>query len=194
MKTEVGVRRVVMGGLPSTGPMQAVSGTRGHEVNEISDILGLSNRIKTSLPAIATNLPEPTAAPRIVGQGSFRVNIENNVRRQSGIPIQYIYEAADCRLWYTPEMMTDYTVLWRQAAYAMFNDSSICVKDSTNQPTSKPNVTSTDSPNGTTTSSPAPSGTGPAPSATTTGAATALVAKGAFAAFVAMFASVIALF
>jgi len=38
-----------------------------------------------------------------------------------GLPAQFVYEAADCRLFYTPPMITDATAIWKNAADAAWN-------------------------------------------------------------------------
>ena len=209
-----------MGGLPSTGPMQAVSGSRGSQTLNLRYILQNADTIRQLDPTspMIPDLPKTDTMPRIAIQGGGTLNIQNMVRRESNIPLQFIYEAADCRLWYTPEMITDYTVsrtggierlcrpsliqwfqiLWTKAAAAIWDDPSLCVQGSTNQSTAAPNVTSLDAPDssstsGTSTSSSAPSGTAAAPSVTSSQsvAVAGTVAQGAFVAFVALLASAV---
>jgi hypothetical protein len=75
------------------------------------------------------------------------VNFRNNIRigDKSVTPLQFVYEAADCRIWYTPEMLYDPTFLWSRVASIAFASnytygtpytSPYCVHGSTNQPTS----------------------------------------------------------
>jgi hypothetical protein len=51
---------------------------------------------------------------------SLRSNLED------GIPAQYIYEPADCRLFYEPSMITDATAVWKKAADVAWGGKS-CV-------------------------------------------------------------------
>jgi hypothetical protein len=37
---------------------------------------------------------------------------------EDGIPAQFVYEAADCRLYYEPNMITNVTAIWKKAADA----------------------------------------------------------------------------
>ncbi|MCJ1438725.1 hypothetical protein MMC27_008115, partial [Xylographa pallens] len=76
------------------------------------------------------------------------VNARSQVRCGSEVPLQFIYEAADCRIFYTPTMLQDYTILWQTAVSAASN-SSLCVQGSTGNPTAG-NITSTDAPGNTT--------------------------------------------
>lgn len=43
-----------------------------------------------------------------------------------GLPAQFVIEEADCRLYYTLDMVNDVTALWKAAAAAAFNGAS-CV-------------------------------------------------------------------
>jgi hypothetical protein len=38
-----------------------------------------------------------------------------------------VYEAADCRIYYTPEMVVDQEAVWKTAADTAFNGKSHCV-------------------------------------------------------------------
>jgi len=74
------------------------------------------------------------------------VNIRNNIRigDTSLTPLQFVYEAADCRMWYTVEMLYSQTFLWERGADAAFEyrtengswSSPFCVAGSTGHPTS----------------------------------------------------------
>ena len=69
------------------------------------------------------------------------VNFKSHIRINDTTltPLQFVYEAADCRLWYTPKMINDITEIWRVAARAAWNDSSICVSGSLGSPSSSSN-------------------------------------------------------
>lgn len=47
-------------------------------------------------------------------------NVRDGLREgdDSGIPLQFRYEEADCRLYYTPEMTVYATAIWKAAADA----------------------------------------------------------------------------
>lgn len=61
--------------------------------------------------------------------GSPGVNVRDALlyNDTSGIATQFIYEEADCRLFYTPEMTVDATAIWKAAADAQWGDNSKCV-------------------------------------------------------------------
>lgn len=73
------------------------------------------------------------------GRVAGGVNLKDNLRQNdaSGTPLEFMYEAADCRMWFTAPMITDVTELWKGVADRMFkNGTSECVKGSTGDPTS----------------------------------------------------------
>jgi hypothetical protein len=86
---------------------------------------------------------ERASSPAQAGSVNFRNNIR--IGDESVTPLQFVYEAADCRIWYTPEMIYDPTSLWSRVASIAFASnytygtpytSPYCVHGSTNQPTS----------------------------------------------------------
>jgi len=48
---------------------------------------------------------------------------------EDGIPAQFIYEAADCRLYYEPSMITNVTAIWKKVADAAWGTGK-CVAGS----------------------------------------------------------------
>ncbi|OCL02172.1 hypothetical protein AOQ84DRAFT_424190 [Glonium stellatum] len=133
MKTDGGVRSVAVGGLPEYGPMQTVSGTRG------SSGLASLNVTTTDLE----NLPETLDNSYYnIRQGRF--NALDEIRKSlPDDPLQMMYQAADCRLFYTQPMIRDLSVLWREAAKLLDGDWSMCVPGSLNQTAAtRPNIKS----------------------------------------------------
>ncbi|KAH7327288.1 hypothetical protein BKA65DRAFT_406328, partial [Rhexocercosporidium sp. MPI-PUGE-AT-0058] len=133
MKTHQGVKSVVVGGLPRTGPMQAVAGTRGALRYGADAIAVTVNATLLYNPSVNTSsLPSPLAPPINVPLAGIAVNFRDQVREDAqDVPLQFIYEAADCRIFYTAEMLADYSVLWQTAADALWTNSSLCVEGST---------------------------------------------------------------
>lgn len=165
MKTDVGVKSVVVGGLPSTGPMQGVAGTKGSNILAVGDTIPNDDLLfasieetiilnytylfdNTSFPDALTLLEDP---PLKLNTAKVTFNFKNQVRQNDPVtPLQFVYEAADCRIFYTFENLKSYEVLWQNAADSLWGNGSLCVKGSTGQPSSKPNVTTlTGGPNGT---------------------------------------------
>ena len=117
---------------------------------ELKDIIKVVQEVHKYAGRVAPDvdisaLPPVRPTPRLANFG--RVNIRNQVRYNSDIPVQFTYEAADCRLWYTPPMVNDMRVLWTAVAEATWGfGKQYCVPGSTGQVTSLLNVTSTDAP------------------------------------------------
>ena len=129
MHHQAHVRTVVVGGRPSYGPMQTPGGTRGarsYAAGILDQDLGLARIINETtqgmLPARKTGM--------WVRNAGF--NLRDQIRKDPNpIPLQFIYEAADCRIFFTKKTYNNYTLLWRYAAEAIWVDPSKCVKDST---------------------------------------------------------------
>ncbi|KAL3478326.1 hypothetical protein BJX99DRAFT_269322 [Aspergillus californicus] len=141
MRHEAGVRTVVVGGQPSHGPMQAPSGTRGaasyntRQMDE--DILWaqiINNKTLESLPLRMSDFFISAAS----------VNLRDQVRRDdpSATPLQFSYEAADCRIFYTPKTWYNYTNLWNYAADAIWRNPALCVATSTHPRNPVPSTSS----------------------------------------------------
>ena len=147
---KAGVQFVVIGGRPQTGAMQAVGGVKGAQVFGFDDYLYPAFELFQAAPekvfneAVGTMWENWTdiAWQRSLGSS---VNGRNHFRigDDSETPLQFVYEAADCRLWYTREMLYDPVFLWNRVAQIAFEDrsgkqfkSKYCVKDSTGHPTS----------------------------------------------------------
>ena len=66
------------------------------------------------------------------GRPSGGVNLRDSLRRDddSQTPLQFIYEAADCRMWFTAPMINDVTVLWKETADTVWKGKK-CVQGST---------------------------------------------------------------
>lgn len=57
------------------------------------------------------------------------VNGRNAFRQgdDTGVPLQFKYEEADCRIFYTPAMVVDQTAVWKTVADAAWGDGGGCV-------------------------------------------------------------------
>ncbi|MCJ1286363.1 hypothetical protein MMC26_005708 [Xylographa opegraphella] len=140
MHYEAGVRTVVVGGRPSFGPMQAVAGARGAREYEAdyldTDIYYVSYVNDTA----ATILPNRTLE-FVVEVASF--NLQDQIRRDQNFPLQFAYEAANCRIFLTNLTFFDFGALWQYAADATWKNPGLCVQDSTNHPSSTGSATDT---------------------------------------------------
>ncbi|RMZ70259.1 peptidase S41 family [Pyrenophora seminiperda CCB06] len=154
LKNQGAIRTIVIGGRPQPGPMQGVGGTKGAQVFAWDDIqirmqavffLGSPEQQKewnnTDLgkTAFAKQLFKRSAYN--AGQIAGGVNLKDNLRLTdtSGTPLEFMYEAADCRMWFTSKMVSDVTEVWKGVADRMFMGNGTmmgCVEGSTGAPSS----------------------------------------------------------
>ena len=139
-----GVKAVTVGGLPKNGPMQIASGTRGQQ--RISDAL-LDTYIADTKSINDTTtflLPESVTDVYV---SDLEVNLRDQIRNETqDTPTQFLYDAADCRIFYTVETWSDYSALWRYAIRAIDNPTTLCVPGSTGFATTLPSNTEPTSP------------------------------------------------
>lgn len=138
--TRVGVRTVAMGGTPTTGPMQAVGGTRGAREywgDYLDDDMAWAGDIDENANKTLPNIP---INAEVRNSGIWTTysgfNLRDSIREEEmnsseAIPLQFRYEAADCRLYYTLRNLYNMTQQWRDAATATWFNSSLCVQNST---------------------------------------------------------------
>ncbi|KAI1735463.1 hypothetical protein F4680DRAFT_469992 [Xylaria scruposa] len=132
MHHEAGVRTVTVGGRPTTGPMQAVGGTRGARslsTDILDNNINFARELLVGTPE-ADFLPNRTEALDVFVVGAA-VNLRDQVRAGETTPLQFAYEAADCRIYYTPATIFNYTALWQYAADAIWTSPGLCVAGST---------------------------------------------------------------
>lgn len=143
LKNIAGVKAVTVGGRPTNKPIQTVTGSKGGEVVplitfpgyagvllNISGSVGLSS-VKNN-DATLTALASLTQLPVRAGDGSSRVQAQDQVRKgdKTATPLQFIYEASDCKIFYTADSFADPDLAWKQA-WDAHNDDSRCVEGST---------------------------------------------------------------
>ena len=70
--------------------------------------------------------------PFLRSVGEPNVNARDAIRQgdNSGTPLQFRYEPADCRIFYTAEMTMDISASWRAAADSMWGKTDHCVAGS----------------------------------------------------------------
>ncbi|KAJ4299947.1 hypothetical protein N0V90_005195 [Kalmusia sp. IMI 367209] len=133
MAHQAGVKTVVVGGRPTNGPMQTASGSRGARLYS-SDALDFdySNINETLEDSEAFAKLPPRDDPGIfINFAGF--NIRDQIRNgdDDAVPVQFKYDAADCRLYYTLSNIYNLTQLWHDVATATWDDSTLCVEGST---------------------------------------------------------------
>jgi hypothetical protein len=144
MTYQAGVKTIAVGGQPKPGPMQAVSGTRGAAAYS-ADALDYDfddglKYLPVDKPEVVSQLPNRTDTGMWINYAGF--TIRNQVRGTEFTPLQFQYQAADCRIYYTLGTIYNLTQLWSYTARAAWDDPTLCVQDSTGYPTAR-NKTST---------------------------------------------------
>ncbi|KAI9709404.1 MAG: hypothetical protein M1812_007681 [Candelaria pacifica] len=135
MHHEAGVRTVVAGGMPRSGPMQIASGSRGAQIYDTDSIdrdIEVALFINETTTGFLPNRTEDVLLDIVT------INLRDQIRKDQDIPIQFLYDAADCRIYYTAETIANYSQLWTYAANAIFTDPKLCVAGSTGYSSSSP--------------------------------------------------------
>lgn len=138
-----GVRTIAFGGRPNESAMQAVGGVKGGQslgINYINGYIQQANQLiqqaaGSSSPILTPdewkkfNESSPSTKTSFAWSGS--VNLRNEYDPDDDqTPLQFVYEAAECRRFYTIDNYLQRETVWRDAARSMFGDGG-CVKGST---------------------------------------------------------------
>lgn len=139
MAREQGVRTIALGGRPLKAPMQAIGGVKGAQVQKFSLVQQLT---AGAIQAAAANVSAlgpwtiPSAGPPPLNPVDLSKSAQFNFRNAytangtDGPPLQFIYEAANCRRFYRQEYLTDIRAQWRDMADVAWN-SAKCAPGST---------------------------------------------------------------
>ncbi|PMD46382.1 peptidase S41 family protein-like protein [Hyaloscypha variabilis F] len=126
MHHEAGVRTVVAGGRPSYGPMQAPGLTRGAAAYDVVDSLdadiALAQLLLDEDNQPSDFLPNRTTPGPGMSISYAQINLRDQIRQGETVPLQFTYEAANCRIFYTAQTFYNYTNLWRYAADAIYSN------------------------------------------------------------------------
>lgn len=122
MKQQGGVKQIILGGRPGLGSKipQAIGGVKGtndlpfdYIFSFIAEVYGASSAAlqaawQKSVLATYSALP-------LYRSTNVVVNARNGYRRDdpTQTPLQFVYEPADCRILYTPDMLVDETAVWK---------------------------------------------------------------------------------
>lgn len=139
-----GVRTITFGGRPTESPMQGVGGVKGGQslgINYINGYIQQANQLihgsaGSTSPLLTTdewkkfNDSSPGTETSFAWSGS--VNLRNEYDPDDDqTPLQFVYEAAECRRFYTIENYVQRETVWQDATASMFGNGG-CVKGSTN--------------------------------------------------------------
>lgn len=131
LRIQAGVKSIAMGGRPNTKGMQGVGGVKGSQDLPMDYIhkyaIGIAKQ--ANVPEFADEFDRYTALPyQRATYAAF--NVRDQILRdnlQDGTPAQFVYEKADCRLFWTQDMLNDATSVWKAAANAAFKNGK-CIE------------------------------------------------------------------
>lgn len=136
------IKTVAVGGRPQTGPMQSVGGVEGAQVFDLEDIgQAASAAFFLATPEQQSQLnnselgilaegyvldraAQPGAAGAVNGKNAFS-------HTDAQTPLQFLNQPANCRFFYTKDMIYGPEAVWKRAVDAAFNDpNQFCVEGS----------------------------------------------------------------
>jgi hypothetical protein len=144
MLVQTQVSSVVFGGRPQYGRMAGVGAVKGYYTVDFSSIQALTSFALDIANALSVVVPKTLTLPSISNfpllPALARVNSGNIIRRgdETNTPTQYLYDAADCRLFWTAENLANVTTIWRRAADYQWRNAS-CVQGSVGNATQTAN-------------------------------------------------------
>lgn len=120
MRRQGGVRSIALGGRPQFGPMQSVGGTKGAIlfnwdqvwpwIESITQYFGTEAQRKQWRKVFPEKWAIDMSAVPVLANG------RNAYQPGSATPLQFLNETAECRLFYTPKMLTNITAVWDAVA------------------------------------------------------------------------------
>ncbi|KAG0650397.1 Peptidase S41 family ustP [Hyphodiscus hymeniophilus] len=127
MTRQAGVKTILVGGRPRNAPAQAIGGTKGSEVYSLAQLADISQSllilglVPDSLLDLANEtfpglVNLPLGSPSDLD--SYTLNLRDNipVGDDSQTPLQFVFEPADCRIFYTADTASQPHKLWEYAA------------------------------------------------------------------------------
>lgn len=135
MNREQGVRTIAVGGRPMKQPMQAIGAVKGSNVMPWTNLQAHVGRALSFQPAPADLqgvLPSQDAPPMLPALSAGQLNWRNAYAKDGadGPPLQFVYEAANCRLFHKASYYGSMLYMWADVAAAAWGGAP-CVDGST---------------------------------------------------------------
>ncbi|KAJ4294124.1 hypothetical protein N0V90_007814 [Kalmusia sp. IMI 367209] len=138
MKNQGHVKSIAVGGRPTTEPMQAVGGIKGGQLSTWSDLY--TTVYQDAFYLWQNNMSDPdydfmkktflNHREYIGYTATAGVNLRDVIQEDhidDGLAAQFVHEDADCRLFYTKDMIVDVTNTWKKAAYVAWQGGKCVV-------------------------------------------------------------------
>lgn len=129
MTQQIGsIKTVSIGGRPNDQPMQTIGGTKGTNnwawssirtmVRETYDLAPDQAGFFNASSLYSYIDPETSLVAFRRGGYTASTNVRDGIRYgdETQTPLQFVYDAADCRLYYTAEMTVDVATMWEKVA------------------------------------------------------------------------------
>ncbi|KAI4723551.1 hypothetical protein E4T48_00028 [Aureobasidium sp. EXF-10727] len=139
MRQQAGVKTVALGGRPNRDIIQAVGGVKGtndfpwsYILESIEGAFSFANDTHREFLNDSTPFGYYNPLPLYRSASGPVVNSRDGIRQgdTTETPLQFIYEPADCRIFYTPEMVVDQEAVWKSVADSVWGDVNHCVAGS----------------------------------------------------------------
>ena len=130
---QAGVKTIAMGGRSNRNAIQAIGGVKGVNNYGLAYIQQAAQTAIRWNPAVNESIlagyQNDLPFLRAASSSSPSVNVRDGLPQNdtAGVALQFVYEEADCRLYYTPEMTVDMNSLWQAAADAQWGSGDKCV-------------------------------------------------------------------
>ncbi|KAF2148077.1 hypothetical protein K461DRAFT_233506 [Myriangium duriaei CBS 260.36] len=138
MKQQFGIKSIALGGRSNKNIIQAVGGTKG--CSTLNSHYMFYRQFVTAYkkaPAVLQNIWQKSPFAKYTAvfsyqASTFRLNTRDSFQQgdKTNTPLQFVYEPADCRILYTPQMVVDQSVVWRTVADTVWGNSNACVAGS----------------------------------------------------------------
>ena len=143
MRQRAGVKFISLGGRARAGLTQAVGGVKGTNnfpwslIQSYAELVvsGINSTVEESQQLNKTELGDYWSsvpfARNTIGN-AMNVNFRDGIRDgdKTNTPLQFVYEASDCRILYTKAMTVDVTAIWSAVAETAWGGKNHCVAGS----------------------------------------------------------------
>ncbi|KAI6317443.1 hypothetical protein MCOR34_003978 [Pyricularia oryzae] len=130
---EQGARSLALGGRPLKAPMQTIGGVKGAQVVKFQLFQDLLKDALQKVPKdtkLPDNLPKIANVPLLPSLSKLSFNFRNAYESADSLtPLQFLYEAAHCRRFYTDDMTRKPVEVWKVAVDVAFRGGK-CVEGS----------------------------------------------------------------